>query len=41
MRLLRSSATLAPGQKGHFALQLHKGDELLIQFKDVRVRVLD
>jgi len=29
------------GRKGHFALQLHKGDELLIQFKDIRVRVLD
>jgi hypothetical protein len=29
------------GQRGHLALQLHKGDELLIQFKDVRVRTLD
>jgi len=29
------------GRKGHFALQLHKDDELLIQFRDIRVRVLD
>jgi hypothetical protein len=29
------------GRNGHFALQLHKGDELLIQFKDIRVRLLD
>jgi hypothetical protein len=29
------------GTRGHFAFQLHKDDELLIQFRDVRVRVLD
>jgi hypothetical protein len=29
------------GLRGHFALQLHVNDELLIQFKDVRVRRLD
>jgi hypothetical protein len=29
------------GLKGHFALQLHTNDELLIQFRDVRVRTLD
>ena len=29
------------GLKGHFALQLHMNDELLIQFKDIRVRRLD
>ena len=29
------------GLKGHFALQLHRDDELLIQFKDIRVRALD
>ena len=29
------------GLKGHFALQLHMNDELLIQFKDIRVRALD
>ncbi len=29
------------GLAGHFALQLHRGDELLIQFKDIRVRTLD
>jgi hypothetical protein len=29
------------GLKGHFALQLHMKDELLIQFKDIRVRLLD
>ena len=29
------------GRKGHFALQLHRGDELLIQFRDIRVRALD
>jgi hypothetical protein len=29
------------GLKGHFALQLHREDELLIQFMDVRVRALD
>ena len=29
------------GLTGHFALQLHRGDELLIQFKDIRVRTLD
>ncbi|MCL2348673.1 MAG: DUF1080 domain-containing protein [Planctomycetaceae bacterium] len=26
------------GQKGHFALQLHHGDELRIKYKDIRVR---
>ncbi len=29
------------GRRGHFALQLHKEDELLIQFRDIRVRALD
>jgi hypothetical protein len=29
------------GRRGHFALQLHKDDELLIQFRDIRVRPLD
>jgi hypothetical protein len=29
------------GRRGQFALQLHKDDELLIQFRDIRVRVLD
>jgi hypothetical protein len=29
------------GLKGHFALQLHRGDELLIQYKGLRVRTLD
>jgi hypothetical protein len=29
------------GLVGHFALQLHRDDELLIQFKDIRVRTLD
>jgi hypothetical protein len=29
------------GLAGHFALQLHREDELLIQFKDIRVRTLD
>jgi len=29
------------GLKGHFALQLHMRDELLIQFKDIRVRALE
>ncbi len=29
------------GRRGHFAFQLHKDDELLIQFRDIRVRVLD
>ncbi len=29
------------GLRGHFALQLHMNDELLIQFKDIRVRALD
>jgi hypothetical protein len=29
------------GRRGHFALQLHKDDELLIQFRDIRVRALD
>jgi hypothetical protein len=29
------------GRRGHFALQLHKDDELLIQFRDIQVRVLD
>ena len=29
------------GLKGHFALQLHMKDELLIQFKDIQVRPLD
>ena len=27
------------GMKGHIALQLHTGDELLIQYKDIQVRV--
>jgi len=26
------------GQKGHFALQLHSGDELRIKFKDIEIR---
>jgi hypothetical protein len=29
------------GLTGHFALQLHKDDELLIQYRDIRVRTLD
>jgi hypothetical protein len=29
------------GRKGHFALQLHKDDELFIQYRDIRVRALD
>jgi hypothetical protein len=29
------------GLVGHFALQLHVNDELLVQFKDIRVRTLD
>ncbi len=29
------------GLRGHFALQLHKDDELLIQYKDIRVRTLE
>jgi hypothetical protein len=29
------------GRRGHFALQLHQNDELLIQYRDIRVRVLD
>jgi hypothetical protein len=29
------------GMKGHLALQLHIGDELLIQYKDLRIRALD
>ena len=29
------------GLRGHFALQLHMNDELLIQYKDIRVRTLD
>ena len=29
------------GLRGHFALQLHKGDELLIEFRAIRVRPLD
>jgi hypothetical protein len=28
------------GRKGHFALQLHTGDELKIRFKDIRVKRL-
>lgn len=28
------------GRRGHFALQLHAGDELRIRFKDIRVREL-
>ena len=28
------------GRKGHFALQLHNGDELRIRFKDIEVREL-
>ena len=28
------------GQKGHFALQLHHGDELRIKYKDIEVREL-
>ena len=26
------------GRKGHFALQLHSGDELLIRYKDIEIR---
>jgi hypothetical protein len=26
------------GQKGHFALQLHNGDELRIKFKDIEIK---
>jgi hypothetical protein len=29
------------GTKGHLALQLHAGDELLIQYKDLRIKSLD
>lgn len=29
------------GLKGHFALQLHSGDELLIQYRNIRIRRLD
>ena len=29
------------GLKGHLALQLHSGDELLIQYRDIRIRTLD
>jgi len=29
------------GQKGHFALQLHSGDELRIQYKDIQIRELN
>jgi hypothetical protein len=29
------------GLRGHFALQLHKDDELLIQYRDIRVRTVD
>lgn len=28
------------GSRGHFALQLHSGDELRIRFKDIRIREL-
>ena len=28
------------GMKGHIALQLHSRDELLIEFKDIRIRAL-
>jgi hypothetical protein len=29
------------GLRGHFALQLHSRDELLVEYKDIRVRTLD
>jgi hypothetical protein len=29
------------GRRGHLAFQLHKDDELLVQFRDVRIRVFD
>ena len=29
------------GRKGHFALQLHSGDELRIRFKDIHIRSLE
>jgi hypothetical protein len=29
------------GLKGHIALQLHRDDELLIQYKDIRIRALE
>jgi hypothetical protein len=29
------------GRRGHFAFQLHKDDALLVQFRDIRVHVID
>ncbi len=29
------------GEKGHIVLQIHKGDQLKIRFKDIRIRVFD